>query len=156
LNETRSLLEIADDLRAPRYAPLSYERARELLAEAEKSLNDDRYDTDRPRNLAQLAEHHAHHALYVSRPEPRIRARDTTLEQILLDWESAIGSVADQVDVPVYFDAGYEHAVSRITDAIRSLQADMAFLEQGIADRDAQIASLEIEVGGQSESLERV
>jgi outer membrane protein OmpA-like peptidoglycan-associated protein len=156
LNPTRSLLEAADKLRAQRYAPLSYQRARELLNEAETSLTENRYDTDQPRNIAQLAEHNAHHAIYVARLERRIRDNDSTLEQILLDWEAAIGTLADQVDRPVYFDAGHEDAVARIADAIRNLKADLKFLEQGVADRDAQIASLEREVGGQSESLSRV
>ncbi len=79
-----------------------------------------------------------------------------TLEKILLDWEAAIGKLADRVDVPVYFDDGHERAVARIADAIEALKADISFLEQGVADRDAQIASLELEVGGQSQSLERI
>lgn len=156
LNETRSLLEIADDLRAARYAPVSYERAKTLLAEAEQALTEDRYDTDRPRNLAQLAEHNAHHAIYVSRLQRRINDDEINLELVLLEWEGAIAKVADQLDVPVYFDAGHEDAVRKITQALETQEADISFLEQGIADRDAQIASLETEVGGQSQSLERV
>jgi hypothetical protein len=77
LNTTRQLLETADDLRARRLAPISYERASSLLAEAEQVLIDDRYDTDRPRTLAQQAEHNARHAIYVSRLEQAIRGRDT-------------------------------------------------------------------------------
>ena len=156
LNETRSLLEIAEDQRARRYAPISYQRARELLAEAEQALTENRYDTDRPRNLAQLAEHNAHHAIYVARLESRIRSNETTLEQILLDWEGAIATVADQLDVPVYFDAGHKDAVEKINQSLATLKSDVDFLRQAVADRDAQIASLEIEVGGQTESLERV
>jgi OmpA-OmpF porin, OOP family len=156
LNQTRTLLETAEKLRAPRYAPLSYQRARELLAEAEQSLNDNRYDTDQPRNLAQLAEHTAHHAIYVARLERAMRDGDTTLEQILLDWQGAISAIADPLDVPVYFDSGHEAAVREITRAIGIQQGDMSFLRQAIADRDAQIASLEVELGGQAQSLERV
>jgi OmpA-OmpF porin, OOP family len=156
LNETRSLLETADKLRAQRLAPLSYQRARELLAAAEQALTENRYDTDQPRNLAKLAEHTAHHAIYVARLERAVRDGDTTLEQILLDWEGAISAIADPLDVPVYFDSGHAAAVGEITRAIVSLQGEMAFLRQGIADRDAQIASLEVEIGGQAQSLERV
>ena len=156
LNETRTLLEAADRLRAPRHAPLSYQRARELLEEAEQALTENRYDTDRPRNLAQLAEHMAHHAIYVARLERSIRDGDTTLEQVLFDWQSGIAAIADPLDVPVYFDSGYAEAVQRISRAVATLQADLAFLRQGTADRDAQIASLELELGGQSQSLARV
>lgn len=156
LNGTRSLLETADDLRARRHAPVSYERARALLEEAEQALTQNRYDTDRPRNLAQLAEHNAHHAIYVSRLQRSIYDDETTLELTLLDWEQAIASLADQLDVPVYFDAGHEDAIARISEAIKNREADISFLEQGIADRDAQIASLETELGGQTQSLERI
>jgi OmpA-OmpF porin, OOP family len=156
LNQTRTLLETAEKLRAPRYAPLSYQRARELLAAAEQALTENRYDTDQPRNLAQSAEHTAHHAIYVARLERAMRDGDTTLEQILLDWQGAISAIADPLDVPVYFDSGHEEAVHEITRAIGILKGDMSFLRQGIADRDAQIGSLEVELGGQAQSLERV
>ncbi|MFU8813979.1 MAG: OmpA family protein [Pseudomonadales bacterium] len=156
LNKTRSLLETANQLRAPRHAPLSYQQARELLAAAEQALTDDRYDTDRPRNLAQRAEHMAHHAIYVARLERSIRDGDTSVERILLDWQSGIAAIAHPLDVPVYFDDGYTDAVQRISRAIATLQADLSFLRQGMADRDAQIASLELELGGQSQSLARV
>ncbi len=156
LNGTRSLLETADDLRARRYAPVSYERAQSLLAEAEQALTENRYDTDRPRNLAQLAEHNAHHAIYVSRLQRSINDDDTTLELILLDWQKGISTLADQLDVPVYFDSGYEDAIGSLTEAVQNLEADISFLEQGNADRDAQIASLETELGGQAQSLDRV
>ncbi|MDZ7668265.1 MAG: OmpA family protein [Gammaproteobacteria bacterium] len=156
LSDTRSLLETADDLRAGRYAPISYDRARELLAQAEQSLREDRYDTDRPRNLAQTAEHNAHHAIYVSRLQQQVNDGDTSLEEILLDWEAAIGKLADQLDVPVYFDAGHGEAIKKMSQAIATLQADIDFLEQANADRDAQIASLKLEVGDQSQNLERM
>lgn len=156
LNTTRNLLDEADSLRARRLAPISYERAQSLLADAEQALIDDRYDTDRPRTLAQLAEHNARHAIYVARLEQAIRSRNTTLEQILLDWQAGIATIADKLDTPVYFDDGYADAVTRINQAIDVKLADIDFLEQGVADRDARIASLEIELGGQAQSLARV
>jgi OmpA-OmpF porin, OOP family len=156
LQETRSLLETAEKLRAQRHAPLSYQRARELLAEAERELNENRYDTDRPRNLAKLAEHTAHHAIYVATLERRVRDGDTTLEQILLDWQSGIAAIADPLDEPVYFDAGYEDAVQRIVRGIVAQQSDLTLLRQRVSDREAQIESLERELGGQAESLQRV
>lgn len=156
LQETRSLLETAERLRAPRTAPLSYQRASQLLADAEQALNENRYDTDQPRTLAQLAEHTARHAIYVAQLERLVRSGDTTLEQVLLDWQSGFAAIADLLDMPVYFDSGYDDAVQRIARGIGSLQTDLAGLRQAVADRDAQIASLERELGGQAESLQRV
>lgn len=67
-----------------------------------------------------------------------------------------MAAVADELDVPVYFDTGHESAAARLTEAVQNLKADISFLEQGVADRDARIASLELELGGQSQSLARV
>jgi OmpA-OmpF porin, OOP family len=156
LQETRALLATAERLRAQRHAPLSYQGARDLLAEAERELNENRYDTDRPRTLAKLAEHTAHHAIYVATLERRVRDGDTTLEQILFDWQSGIAAIADPLDEPVYFDAGHEDAVQRIVRSIVALQSDLALLRQVVADREAQIVTLEMELGGKSESLQRV
>ena len=156
LATTRSLLQQADDIRAKRYAPESFNRAKALLEEAEVELNENRYDTDRPRNLAQLAEHNAHHAIYVATLENQIRRDETNLEQILLQWEASISELADQLDIPVYFDNGEKDAINALKTRIQTLQADLDFLQQGAADRDAQIAALNLEVGGQSASLQRM
>lgn len=156
LQQTRNLLARADKLKARRLAPLSYERANNLLEQAEAALNSDRYDTDRPRNLAQMAERNAYQAVYIAELESRIRSRDTSLEQIVIDWQTALNQVADLLEVPVYFDSGPDQAVTTITRAINSLQADLGNLNQDLLDRNAQIAELQQELGGKSESLERV
>lgn len=156
LQQTRDVLRRADELRARRHAPLAYQRATDLLAEAEAALNEDRYDTDRPRNLGRMAEQAAWQALYVAQLERGIRSGDTTLEQIVVDWEGAMGSIADALEVPVQFDGGPTQAVATINRAVSVLHAELADLRQGLADREAQIAGLEQELGGKTESLERV
>lgn len=156
LQQTRNLLEQADDLRAERLAPRSYQRATELLAEAEAALNEDRYDTDRPRNLARMAEESAYQAVYVAGLERQIRQGDSSVEQIVIDWESSMRQVADLLQVPVQFDTGPEPAVVTINRAIDALQSELNDLRQGVAERDAQIAGLQQELGGTAASLERV
>jgi outer membrane protein OmpA-like peptidoglycan-associated protein len=156
LQQTRNLLEQADELRARRVAPTAWEQANRLLAEAEAALNEDRYDTDRPRNLAQMAEQNAYQAVYVAQLERGIRKGDTSLEQIVMDWESEMRKVADLLEIPVQFDAGPEGAVIQINRAIDALQSELNDLRQGVAERDAQIAGLQQELGGKTESLARV
>jgi hypothetical protein len=63
LTETRRLLADADRAKVGRYAPLTLANAKRLLAEAEKQLNENRYDADQPRILAQHANYEAKHAL---------------------------------------------------------------------------------------------
>ena len=55
LSDTRALLAQAEQLRVPRYAPKTFARAQSLLEQAELELNENRYDTDYPRSLAQQA-----------------------------------------------------------------------------------------------------
>jgi OmpA-OmpF porin, OOP family len=156
LQQTRNLLSQADDLRAKRVAPRSYERAAQLLAEAEAALNEDRYDTDRPRNLARMAEESAYQAVYVATLERAIRQGDSSVEQIVIDWERAMREIADLLEVPVQFDTGPELAVITINRAIDTLQTELADLRQGVAERDQQIAGLQQELGGTTANLERV
>ena len=163
LDRTRQLLAQADDLKAPRYAPNSFAQATKLLAEAETALETDRYDTDRPRNLAQLAEHAASHAVYVSELEIAIRKKKTSLEQVLTDWEASISRIADQVDVPVFFDNGPEQAEKDIRTAVGAVLVELEPLRNTVRDREEQIAALELELGsvqrqlgGTSKSMERL
>jgi OOP family OmpA-OmpF porin len=156
LQQTRNLLARAEDLRGKRVAPQSWAKANELLAEAEAALEEDRYDTDRPRNLAQEAEQNAYQAVYVAELEERIRDGETSLEAIVMSWESEMRKIADLLEVPVRFDAGPEGGVITINRAIDSLHAELADLRQGVDERDAQIAELQRELGGKTESLDRV
>src|SRR5262249_32820103 len=52
LIDVRSLLDQADREKVDKYAPISLAAARQSLDEATKALNEDRYDTDRPRLFA--------------------------------------------------------------------------------------------------------
>ncbi len=161
LNETRALLEKADDIKAERWAPKSFADGSRLLTEAETALNKDRYDTDRPRSLAQQAKHSAKHAIYVSRMADAIDDNDTNLEDLLLAWEASIGKLAAQVDVPVHFDNGQEQAVSTIQSAVVNLQSQIALQANSISERDEQInalngqvAQLQKNLGNKSEAAE--
>jgi len=78
LTETRSLLEQADRARVGRYAPITLGKAKQLLADAERELSENRYDTDLPRNLARQANYEAKHAIYLSEVVRDVRDKDLT------------------------------------------------------------------------------
>ena len=52
MSETWELLKQADDQKVKKYAPLTLTKAQKLLAEAERELNENRYDTDTARSWA--------------------------------------------------------------------------------------------------------
>jgi OOP family OmpA-OmpF porin len=153
LNETKALLEQAKKLRADRYAPVSYVRAGKLLQLAESELNGNRYDTDRPRSLALDAKHNARHAIYVAKLERRIRNKETSLEQVLLDIEASIGRLGSAVDRPVYFDNGEKQAIDEVASSIIALQRDNQLLSQDLNDNEAQLLALNDQVASMQERL---
>ncbi|MGI9326418.1 MAG: OmpA family protein [Pseudomonadales bacterium] len=163
LSETRDLLEQADELRAERYAPKSFIAAAETLELAETELTNNRYDTDRPRNLAQQAKHSALHAIYVAKLADQVRKDEVKLEDVLLSWEASIRNVASQLDIPVYFDSGESQALASIQDGIVELQTQLAANEASLTERNEQInalnsqlSDLQQNLGDQSAAAERL
>ena len=142
LNETRSLLEKAREAKADRYAPRSYQDASRLLAEAEASLSESRYDTDRPRNLAQAARHSALHAIYVAGLEADIRERQLTLEDVLIEWEGSIEKIAQTLDAPVHFDNGEAAAIIQIEKEVIGLISETRRLDAALEERQVQLDTL--------------
>src|SRR5690606_5711956 len=99
LSETRRLLEAAERARVERYAPITLGKARQLLAEAERELNQNRYDTDLPRSLARQANYEAKHALYLSEIVRKVRDNNLTVEQLILSWEEPLARIADAANI---------------------------------------------------------
>lgn len=158
LNETRELLERAERLDADRHAPQTFEKASSLLAEAERELTENRYDTDRPRSLAQDAKHQANLAIYLAENLKRVERRRPELESFVVDWQTPVKRIGAALDIPVYFDDGYQEAtnalVARIEELLetnRTLDQDLAERKARIRDMETQIAVLEDRLGGASE-----
>ncbi len=154
LSGARLRIELAEDNRVERYAPITLERARTLLNDAETRLRSDRYDTDYPRTLAREANYEARHAMYLAE---RIRAmldRDVTAEQLLLEAERPLASVAGELDIVAEFDEGFEAPGNAILTAVQDLRGESETLAQRdelIAVLQNELASLEARLGDVSE-----
>ncbi len=146
LDDTKALLTQADKQRVERYAPKTLEKSKRLLAEAEKELTENRYDTDRPRSLAQQANYEANHALYLAAQLQKIRNKEMTNEDLVLAWETPVKQVAAAADLAPRFDQGYDKPAQDLVDYIEQLQRDKQNLEQDLNDRDKQISQMEIEL----------
>jgi len=112
LTETRRLLEDAERARVGRYAPLTLANAQSLLAEAEKELNENRYDTDRPRNLARQANYEAKHAIYLSELVRDVRDKNLSVEQLVLNWEEPLRQISGAADIVPAMATGHEELTS--------------------------------------------
>ncbi len=146
LSQTRALLAEAEQARVPRLAPKTYERARGLLAEAERELNDNRYDTDLPRSLAQQANYEARHAIYLAGLIARIDDEDRTLEDLILSYEQPLADISAAADIAAQLDKGVEPVVTELVAYIEGLREQAAQAERDVADMRTRVAALEEEI----------
>lgn len=153
LADTRQLLADAKRARVDRYAPITYNKATELLSRAERELNENRYDTDLPRSLAKQANYEAKHAIYLSEIVRQVRDRDLTAEQIVLLWEQNMQMIAGVADVFPDMQDGpdklTQELVTFFEEQLRTKQA----IEQELADKDIRLADMEAELAALDERL---
>lgn len=156
LDETRRLIAEAKDDRVERYAPKTLARAESLLAQAEKALNENRYDTDEPRSLAREAKYEAKHAIYLASILKPVRDRDVSLEDFALDNERPIARVAGTLDQLAEFDQGFDAPTSSIVASIEKLQRESYELSERrgqILELEDELQKLEGQLGTQSQRL---
>jgi outer membrane protein OmpA-like peptidoglycan-associated protein len=153
LSETRRLLADADRARVGRYAPITLSRAKQLLANAERELNDNRYDTDLPRSLAKEANYEAKHAIYLSEVVRKVRDKDLTAEQLVLEWEKAFRDVAGAADVVPDMEAGPDKLTAELIAFIDAARIENQALAQEKAENETRLAELQEELAALDERL---
>ena len=146
LDETRDLLAQADRARVERYAPITLGKAKKLLADAERELNENRYDTDLPRSLAQQAKYEARHAIYLSEVVRQVRDRDLTPEQIVLQWEAAMRDVAGAADIVPDMQNGPDKLKAELVAFVDNLRNENQALGQEKAENETRLADMEEEL----------
>jgi OOP family OmpA-OmpF porin len=153
LSQTRALLAEADQARVARLAPRTYEKARSLLAEAERELSNNRYDTDLPRSLAQQANYEARHAIYLAGLIDRLRAQDQTLEDLILSYEQPLVDISAAADKTTQLDKGIEPVVADLVAYIEGLREQAGQAERDLADTRGRVGELEEEIRDLDERL---
>lgn len=156
LDETRRLIRQADDDRVERYAPKTLAKAKALLAQAEKALTENRYDTDEPRSIARQAKYEAKHAIYLAKTLKPIRDRNSRLEDFALANEKPIEHIAAILDLVAQLDEGFDGPTTEIAAKIAELQKDSYELSERriqIAELETELQNLESQLGTQSQRL---
>lgn len=158
LSDTRRLLADADRARVGRYAPITLGQAKRLLANAERELNENRYDTDLPRNLARQANYEAKHAIYLSEVVRRVRDKDLTAEELVLEWEKSLRDVAGAADIQPDMENGPERLAAELvahiegaSNQIQALSQEKAENETRLADMEEEMTALDERLGGATE-----
>jgi outer membrane protein OmpA-like peptidoglycan-associated protein len=151
LSQTRALLAQADQARVPRLAPKTYERARALLAEAERELNENRYDTDLPRSLAQQANYEARHAIYLAGLIEQLR--EQPLEDVILSYEKPLSDISAAADKVAQLDKGIDPVVAELVTYIEGLREEALQSQIDLTDTRTRVAELEEEIRDLDERL---
>jgi outer membrane protein OmpA-like peptidoglycan-associated protein len=153
LSQTRALLAEAEQARVPRLAPRTYEKARSLLADAERELSENRYDTDLPRSLAQQANYEARHAIYLAGLIDKLRAEDQTLEDLILSYEQPLADISAAADKVAQLDKGIEPVVADLVAYVEGLREQAAQAERDLVDTRTRVSELEDEIRDLDERL---
>ncbi len=155
LNNTRRLLKDADRARVGRYAPITLGKAKQLLADAERELSENRYDTDLPRSLARQANYEARHAIYLSEVVRQVRDRKLTPEELVLSWEKPLRSVSGAADIMPEMAEGPDELakelvayVEHVRNANQSLEQEKSESELRVADMEEELRALDERLGG--------
>lgn len=146
LSETRRLLEEADRARVERYAPVTLARSRRLLQQAEKELNENRYDTDLPRSLAQQANYEARHAIHLANRVRDVRDNEMTIEELILSWERSLIAIAGAADLVPDLVEGNEVLTEELVAYVENLRSRNQALEQDLADNMSRVGEMEEEI----------
>ncbi|MDZ7644977.1 MAG: OmpA family protein [Woeseiaceae bacterium] len=146
LDETRRLLADAERARVERYAPITLGKAKQLLADAERELNQNRYDTDLPRSLAQQANYEARHAIYLSEVVRKVRDRDLSVEALILEWEDPLVRIAGAADVVPRMAQGHDELQAELVTYIENLRAERQELEQQYEESVVRLEEMEEEI----------
>jgi outer membrane protein OmpA-like peptidoglycan-associated protein/HEPN domain-containing protein len=156
LDETYALLKQADQLKVKDHAPKTLLNAQQLVKQAEKELNENRYDTDVARSLAQQANYQAKHAIYLASAIKQMKDQDQSWEDLMLASEKPLQKIAEKADLIASFDAGFGKTTDEIIEYITTSQTSVARLNQDLNWRkqeltlqQARVAEMEQQLGSQ-------
>lgn len=137
----RILIFSADEDRVGREAPITLDKAKALVAQAEADLDKSRYKTEKPIALAAVAEYEARHASYIASQVRRVDDDELTIEGLILNWEKPVQNIATALDVTTDMTDGYSKSSEASVAMASTLVAEHAQLS-------SQVASLQARLGG--------
>jgi outer membrane protein OmpA-like peptidoglycan-associated protein len=156
LNDTRKLLKQAEELDVEDEAPKTLKNARDLVKQAEKELNENRYDTDVARSLARQANYQAKHAIYLSKAIRQMKDQDQSWEDLMLASEIPLMQIDELTGHAAQFDAGFAKTTNEISayittyqDSVDNLIQVVGWYEQASKLKNARISELEQKYGSQ-------
>lgn len=153
LDDTRKLLAQAKQMKVDKKAGKTLRRAEQLLSQAEKELNENRYDTDLPRSLAREANYEARHAISLAETINNMEKSKQSFEDVLLAAEKPLKQIADPMEIPAEFDKGFDETTNAILALFNTLVDSTQRLAQELADYRTQVSNLKMRVAEMEKQL---
>ena len=153
LSQTRALLAQAALDRVPQFAPRTQARAQALLAQAEAALDEDRYDVEPARQLAEQADYEIRRAFTMTERVRELVDRDRTVEDLILEYEQGLAEIAEAADLEARLDAGPDAVIADLVAEIEALRQRERQLEVDAEANRIRIAGLEDEIRELDEQL---
>jgi outer membrane protein OmpA-like peptidoglycan-associated protein len=152
LAEAKRFLKEAENVNAPDLAPRTYKKAQGLVKDAERELNENRYDTDVARVLARQAKREARHAIYLAVTIKKLKQNDQTWEDLILVSERPLVRISATLDIIPSFESGLGKPTDDIILKIneyqnnnKQMKADMFYANQRMALLEGQLSGVEKE-----------
>ncbi len=156
LDETYTLLKDAERLKVQEFAPKTLKLAQELVKQAEKELNENRYDTDVARILARQAKREAKHAIFMAATIRDMKDKKQSTEELILAAEKPIYKIASAMDFVPSFDSGFKTPTDKIVMNVKEYQNSIARLTTDLFDSEQYAAILERRKGELEQKLSGV
>ena len=146
LSQTRALLAQAALGRTPQYAPRTHARAEALLAQAEAALDENRYDIEPARELAEQADYEIRRALTMTERVRALVDRDSTIEDLILEYQQGLAEIAAAAGREARLDAGAGPLIADLVADIEALRQRERQLQIDADESRVRIAGLEEEI----------
>lgn len=142
LGDARNAIAEAEQAKAEKFAPRSLAGATARLDKATARLEEDRSATGDATTLAQAAVYQARLAIYITQQAQRVREKEATVEDLLLDSQARMARLAEAAGTSADFSAGADTAAAEIQAELERLKA----LESDLEQARLQVAGLEEEI----------
>jgi OmpA-OmpF porin, OOP family len=128
LGQGRILIEQGEETDVVEYAPQTFNKAKNLLAEVEKLLTYNRYAGNDAASKALETVYEAKHAIFLAKQIKTLKENDQNWEKLILEYESVLSGFASKFNETPMFDDGMKSGIDLINSRIDKLNKDYAEL----------------------------
>ena len=145
IGNVKKQLQESEEKKTAKFAPLTFQKAQDLLDEAESILTSNRSAKTDAKQKAEQAEYEIRHANYLAEKIKTIRKDDLNWEKLILEHEEFFSNILNELDYSPEFDNGFKKPSESAVKAIANLKKQNKELNEEISSMDLKIDQLKDE-----------